>query len=236
MIISVFNFKGGVGKSTTVANLGAALASKSRKVLVVDLDPQRTLSYALGVEVQSPNVLGWLEGDIDVMHTKRQNLDAIAGSFDLLGHPISGGIIAKSLNRIRGYDIILLDCAPAITPVSVEAILSCDRLIIPVLSEPAGIKGLAEAVDLVREESPDLPIDVLRGRYRKRLVITQEYDAMLASGAGELGFNLLKTVIPENIAIAESVSAQISVLDYARDSTGAKAFRKLAKEVLNVTA
>ena len=65
--------------------------------------------------------------------------------------------------------------------------MSCDRLIIPIVSEPAVIKDLAEAVELVREESSDLPIDVLRSRYRSRLVITKEYDAMLESGADELG-------------------------------------------------
>lgn len=141
--------------------------------------------------------------------------------------------MAKSLKGLMGYDVILLDCPPAINAISVEAILSCDRLIIPVVSEPAVIKGLAEAVELVREEDPNLPIDVLRSRYRSRLVITKEYDAMLADGAKELGFNLLKTTIPENVAIAEAVSAQISVLDYAKNSIGAKAFKKLAKEILN---
>ena len=95
------------------------------------------------------------------------------------------------------------------------------------------IKGLAEAVELVREESSDLPIDVLRSRYRSRLVITKEYDAMLKSGADELGFNLLKTTIPENVAIAEAVSSQVSVLDYAKNSIGAKAFKQLAKEIIN---
>nr|WP_065717434.1 ParA family protein [Picosynechococcus sp. PCC 8807]ANV92035.1 cobyrinic acid a,c-diamide synthase [Picosynechococcus sp. PCC 8807] len=233
MIISVFNFKGGVGKSTTVANLGAALATQKRKVLVIDLDAQRTLSFSLATEGQQPTVIDWLNGSDQTLETSRHNLQAIAGNFEILNYPITERLMAKSLKGLMGYDVILLDCPPAINAISVEAILSCDRLIIPVVSEPAVIKGLAEAVELVREEDPDLPIDVLRSRYRSRLVITKEYDAMLADGAKELGFNLLKTTIPENVAIAEAVSAQVSVLDYAKNSIGAKAFKKLAKEILN---
>ncbi|ACB00846.1 MULTISPECIES: ParA family protein [Cyanophyceae] len=233
MIISVFNFKGGVGKSTTVANLGAALATQKRKVLVIDLDAQRTLSFSLATEGKQPTVIDWLDGSDQTLETSRHNLQAIAGSFEILNYPMTEGLMAKSLKGLMGYDVILLDCPPAINAISVEAILSCDRLIIPVVSEPAVIKGLAEAVELVREEDPNLPIDVLRSRYRSRLVITKEYDAMLADGAKELGFNLLKTTIPENVAIAEAVSAQISVLDYAKNSIGAKAFKKLAKEILN---
>jgi len=233
MIISVFNFKGGVGKSTTAANLGAALATRKRKVLVIDLDAQRTLSFALATEGKNPNVIDWLNGSRDAIETTRPNLYAIAGSFNVLRHEMSEGLMAKSLKGLIGYDVIVLDCPPAINAMSVEAILSCDRLIIPIVSEPAVIKGLAEAVELVREESSDLPIDVLRSRYRPRLVITKEYDAMLKSGADELGFNLLKTAIPENVAIAEAVSSQVSVLDYSKNSVGAEAFKKLAKEIID---
>lgn len=231
MIISIFNFKGGVGKSTTAVNLGAAMASTSRKVLVIDLDPQRTLSYALGAEGQKPDVIDWLNGDADPGYTNYPGLHIITGSFDLLSYAVTEGLMGKALNRIKGFTSILLDCPPAINAVSVEAILNCDRLIIPVISEPAGIKGLAEAIQLVREESPELPIDVLRGRYRSRLVITKEYDAMLTEGASELGFNLLQTVIPENIAVAESVSAQVPVLIYDKASAGSKAFKQLAREI-----
>ncbi|BAW98037.1 ATPase, ParA family (plasmid) [[Synechococcus] sp. NIES-970] len=233
MIISVFNFKGGVGKSTTVANLGAALATQKRKVLVIDLDAQRTLSFSLATEGKYPTVIDWLNGSNQAIETSRHNLWAIAGSFEILNYPMTEGLMAKTLKRLIGYDVILLDCPPAINAISVEAILNCDRLIIPIVSEPAVIKGLAEAVELVREEDPNLPIDVLRGRYRSRLVITKEYDGMLENGAKDLGFNLLKTTIPENVAIAEAVSTQVSVLDYAKNSIGAKAFRKLAKEIIH---
>lgn len=234
MIISVFNFKGGVGKSTAVVNLGAALATQKRKVLVIDLDAQRTLSFALAKEGKSPTVIDWFNQTSEIpIETSHLNLYVFPGDFELLNYSVTDGLISQSLKRLIGYDVIILDCPPAINPISVEAILSCDRLIIPIVSEPAVIKGLAEAVELVKEEDEALPIDVLRSRYRSRLVITKEIDELLTKDADELGFNLLKTTIPENIAIAEAVSSQVSVLDYAPNSVGAKAFKKLAREILN---
>ena len=234
MIFSVFNFKGGVGKSTTVVNLGAALASKKRKVLIIDLDPQRTLSFATASEGKHPDVIDWLNGSEQLpISTSNKNLSVIPSNFDLLNYTISEDLIGKSLKRLIGYDVIILDCPPAINSLSVEAILNADRLIIPIISEPAVLKGLAEAVELVREEDAQLPIYVLRCRYRKRLVITKEADELLKTGASELNFNLLKTIIPENISVAEAISSQVSVLEYAPHSIGAKAFKQLAKEIIN---
>jgi chromosome partitioning protein len=101
---------------------------------------------------------------------------------------------------------------------------------VPTLCEPAALKGLSEAVSLIRDEKPDVPIEVLRTRYKPRLVLTREADDLLIESAEDLGYRLLHTTIPENIQVAESIAQQQPVLNYASESSGAKAYRSLAKE------
>ncbi|MBK4731543.1 ParA family protein [Oxynema sp. CENA135] len=93
---------------------------------------------------------------------------------------------------------------------------------------------MSEAVELIRGDRPDLPIDVLRCRYRKRLTLTAEADLLLFEAAPELGFRLLKTTIPDNIAVAEEIAHQQPVTNYAKRSAGAKAYRTLAQEYIEV--
>jgi chromosome partitioning protein len=131
---------------------------------------------------------------------------------------------------LSGFDVCLMDCSPGLGVASVQAILSSDRILIPVIGEPAVLKGLSEAVQLIREERPDVPIDVLRCRYKSRLLVTKEADELLAEAAPELRYRLLRTVVPENVAVAEAIAHSLPVTDYAPNSTGALAYRALAKE------
>ncbi len=135
---------------------------------------------------------------------------------------------------MNGFDVCLMDCSPGLGVASVQAMLTSDRLLIPVLCEPAVLKGLSEAVDLVREERPGVPIDVLRCRYKPRLVVTKEADELLAEAVPELDYHLLKTKIPENVAVAEAIAHQQPVTVYSSKSAGAKAYRALARECLGV--
>jgi chromosome partitioning protein len=144
-------------------------------------------------------------------------------------------IFGLALKRIRPLevDVVLLDCPPGLGIVSAQAIISSDRVLMPTLCEPASLKGLSEAIDLIRGEG-NKPIDVLRSRYRSRLVLTREADDMLIEGAEDLGFRLLHTVIPENIQVAESIAAQKPVTEYAPNSSGAKAYKSAAKELQKI--
>lgn len=229
--VAIFNFKGGTAKSTTALNLGASLATSKRQVLLLDLDGQRTASFGLGLDGDQPTALDLLvKGTVEPLATSVKNLWLIPGDLDLFDLSADKDLFTPALSRLTGLDVCLMDCSPGLGVASVQAMLTSDRLLIPVICEPAVLKGLSEAVQLIREERPDVPIDVLRCRYKRRLVVTKEADELLAEASPELGYRLLKTTVPENIAVAEAIAHQQPVSVYASRSSGAKAYRALAKE------
>lgn len=233
--VAVFNFKGGTAKSTTTLNLGACLATSSRKVLLIDLDGQRTLSFGLGLDGDLPTALNWLsDGEINPIATSTKNLWLIPGDLGMFQLETESDLFTPALAKLTEYDLCLMDCSPGLGIASVQAILTSDRVLMPVICEPAVLKGLSEAVQLIREERTDVPIDVVRVRYRSQLVITREADELLAEAAKELNYRLLKTTVPENIAVAEAIAHQQPVTAYSSRSSGAKAYKALAKECLEV--
>ena len=133
-----------------------------------------------------------------------------------------------------GYTIALLDCPPTLGVVSSQALMTSDRILIPILGEPAALKGLSEAVQLIRNDRPAVPIDVLRCRYRNQLILTKQSNAILEQGSQELGYQLMTTIIPENVAVSEAMGPQIPVSQYAPKSAGTTAYKQLAKECLKV--
>jgi chromosome partitioning protein len=236
--IAVFNFKGGTGKSTSVLNLGAAIAKSKLKILVIDLDGQRTLSFGLGMDGQAPTALDWLNAPKKAtpIATAVKNLSLIPGDigmFKVLSNKDLMGLALEHLIPLD-FDVVLMDCPPSLGLASVQAILNSDRVLVPTLCEPAALKGLSEAMGLIRGENEALPIEVLRTRYKPRLVLTREADDLLIESAEELGYRLLHTTIPENIQVAEAIAQQCPVLDYAPGSSGTKAYKSLAKELLKL--
>lgn len=234
LTVAIFNFKGGTGKSTTALNLGAALAGK-RRVLLIDLDGQRTLSFGLGHDGQAPTALEWLTADEPVtpISTSVKGLDIIPGDIGMFRITADHDIFTPSLKGLipLKYDVILMDCPPSLGIASVQAILASNRVLMPTLCEPAALKGLSEAIALIRDENTNIPIDVLRCRYKRQLVLTREADDLLVGSATDLNYHLLYASIPENINVAEAIAQQQPVLDYAPSSAGALAYKSLGKEV-----
>ncbi len=232
--VAIFNFKGGTGKSTTTVNLAEGLALEGNRVIVLDLDGQRTSSFILGVDGNKPSIVDFLQGrEIDLTPIGVITLSIIPGDLDLFSLPISEDILTPALARLD-CDYCLLDCSPGLAPISVQALLTSDLILIPVLCEPAALKGLAEALDLIRDERPQVPIYVLRCRYKSRLKLTKESDEILRESASDLNYTLLDTVIPDNIAVASSIGHHQTIRQYSERSVGAKAYQKLTQEFLQL--
>jgi chromosome partitioning protein len=233
--VAVFNFKGGTGKSTTTLNLGACLAISNLKVLAIDLDGQRTLSFGLGLDGDAPTALNWLSNEeVKPLATNTKNLWLIPGDLGMFQLKTEDDLFTSALAKLTEFDICLMDCSPGLGIASVQAILKSDRVLMPVICEPAVLKGLSEAVQLIREEHALTPIDVVRVRYRPQLVITREADNLLKEAAQELNYRLLKTTVPENIAVAEAIAHQQPITAYSSRSRSALAYKKLATECLEV--
>ncbi len=237
--IAIFNFKGGTGKSTTALNLGAALAKAQQKTLLIDLDGQRTLSFGLGVDGKKPSALDWLTNSgksIEPIPSVVKNLFVLPGDLGMFQLTADRDIFTPSLNSLipLGFNIVLMDCPPGLGVAAVQAILASDRVLLPTLCEPAALKGMSEAVSLIRGEKKQMPIEVLRTRYRSRLVLTRESDDLLIDAATDLGYRLLHSTIPENVQIAESIAQQQPILAYAPKSVGGKAYLSVAKECMKL--
>lgn len=232
--VAVWNLKGGTSKSTTALNLGAEIARAGYETVLIDLDGQRTISFSLGLDGAEPTILDWLDGSGEPLTTSVEKLHLIAGDIGMFRLSADKDLIAPSIKGLRGYDVCLMDCPPSLGLPSVQSVLNADRVIMPTLCEPASLKGISEAIGLIRGERPDVPIEVLRSRYKSRLVLSREADDLLIAGSVDLDYRLLHSFIPENIAIAESIAQQVPVADYDAKSSGATAYRSLAKECLKV--
>ena len=231
--VAIFNFKGGTGKSTTALNLGAALANPTRRMLLADLDGQRTLSFSVGMDGSTPTAVDWLKSEafFSPPETSTPNLSLIPGDISMFQMSADRDLFSPALQRLEGfYDVVLMDCPPALGFSSVQAILSSDRVLVPTLCEPAALKGLSEAIELIREERPEMPIEVLRVRYKPKLVLTREADELLIESSVDMDYRLLHTVVPDNVSVAESIAQRVPVLDYSPKSPGALAYQSLAKE------
>jgi chromosome partitioning protein len=231
--VAVWNLKGGTSKSCTVQNLGAELARAGKRTVLIDLDGQGTLTYALGMTGAAPTVLDWIEGNAYPLTTDHEGLYLVPGDVGMFQVAEDEDLMGPALHRLKGFDLCLMDCPPSLGFAAVQAVLSADRILVPTLCEPAALKGVDDAVQFIQEERPGIPIDVVRTRYRSRLVLSRDMDQQLAIQAVAAGYRLLDTPIPENIAIAEAIAHQVPVHDHDSTCTGAIAYRQLAEELLH---
>lgn len=249
-VISMVNQKGGVGKTTTTINLGAALAEYGYRVLLVDFDPQGSLSVGLGLnphqmEMTVYNLLMQREVAVDevVVPSGVAGMDLLPSNIDLsaaevqLVHEVAREqtlqrVLAPALEK---YDVILVDCQPSLGLLTVNALTASDSVIVPLECEYFALRGVAllkTTIDKVRERlNPKLEIDgVLGTMFDGRTLHGREVMERLVEAWGDTVFH---TVIRRTVKFSDSTVAGEPITSYASDSTGADAYRQLAKEVLS---
>jgi chromosome partitioning protein len=245
-VYAVANQKGGVGKTTTAVNLASCAAAEGNQTLLVDLDPQCNATVALGGDRDlHPSSYDCLTGETSVAEAARpagpDNLWIVPANKDLAGAAVELPRMEGSETRLRDrlgplrerFAVTLLDCPPALGPVSVNALTAADRVIVPVQAEYLALEGLVqflETLSLIRRElNPQLEVSgLLVTMHDERTRLAQDVEAELRDHFDGMVF---ETVIPRSIRVAESPSYGLPVTEHAPSSRGATAYRALAKEL-----
>ena len=246
-VIAMCNQKGGVGKTTTTINLGAALAEYGRSVLLVDFDPQGALGAGLGVHPHNleRTVYDAMFGDLSTRDVIRPTgiagMDLLPSNIDLSGAELllvnevgREQALARALRPVVGeYDVILIDCQPSLGLLTVNALTAAQRVIIPLECEFFALRGVAllrETIGKVRERiNPDLAILGILPTMFDRTVHARE---VLGRVVDAFGDDVFHTVITRTVKFPETSVAGRPITQYAPDSVAAKAHRELAREVL----
>ena len=249
MIISLCNQKGGVGKTTTTLNLAAALQRTGARVMVIDLDPQAHLTYSLGLidledrdELTVYEVLKKPSRLIEAIQM-REGLELLPSSLALSGAEIELSsepgreyLLSRALKPIKNkYDYILIDCPPALGLLTLNALTACDDLYVPLETSALslqGIKQLMQTVEIIHDRlNPKLAEigGVILTRFDSRRKLDNKIVEMITK---MFAGRVFKTVIRQNVSLAEAPSHGKSIFEYEPNSTGAEDYAALAGEVL----
>lgn len=243
IIISLLNHKGGVGKTTSAINVGAALVKLDKKVLLLDLDPQANLTISLGIPRQKVTIYENMRGEAEIQpYSVKDGLDVVTSSLDLSGaemeliNEAGREYILRELFEplLEEYDYIIIDCPPSLGLLTLNALTTSDYVFIPMQTEFLALQGLAKIKQIT---------DKVRFRLNKKLsiggVIATMYDGrkvlnrdIVSTIKKYFGDKVFDTMIRENVALAEAPAQHKDIFEYNKSSNGAKDYLALAKEII----
>ncbi|WP_394342438.1 ParA family protein [Rothia uropygialis] len=249
-VIAMVNQKGGVGKTTSTINLGAALAELGRRVLMVDFDPQGALSAGFGVnphELDTTIYNVMMDRKVEVHEAVRttdfENIDLLPANIDLSAAEVQlvnevarEQVLSSALTKLKEeYDVILIDCQPSLGLLTVNALTAADGVIIPLICEFFALRAVALLVDSIEKVqdrlNPDLQIDgVLATMFDSRTLHSKEVIARIIDAFGDKVFD---TVIKRTVKFPDATVSAEPILSYAPTHTGSVAYRELAKELIS---
>lgn len=243
VIIAIINQKGGTGKTTTAINLGTALSSLGKKVLLIDLDPQANLSYSFGIKSPNGTITEVLQGKktLQAILTEKESLSIAPSSISLADLEISlvnkigrEGLLKEHLKGLKGYDYVFIDSPPSLSVLTINALNAAQEVLIPLQMEILSLQGLAQLLDTINEVR-----QILNKKLKVKGIIPSMFDArrrlsdeVLKEIEKNFKEKVFKTVIRENVKIAEAPSFAKSVLTYAPSSHGAEDYISLAREFI----
>ncbi|MFV0516223.1 MAG: ParA family protein [Aminipila sp.] len=248
-ILAIINHKGGVGKTTTTINLGASLALKGFKILVVDLDPQTNLTQSFGKEsLERRNIYNAFvdivkenKNSLPIENVK-ENLDIVPASLDLsaseielVNEPGKEFLLKELLKPIeKNYDYIIVDCPPSLGLLTINALTAASDVIVPVQAEYLALKGMMKLLYSIEKVKLRLNKDlsfsgIIITQYDGRVNLHKTAEEQILSSFD----NVFKTRIRNNIALAEAQSNQIDIFEHAPKSPGADDYLSLSDEIIN---
>ena len=242
-VIAVANHKGGVGKTTSTQNIGAALAKLGKKTLLLDLDPQGNLSDAFGYDNVEESIYDALTGKADVPIIKLSdhldlipsNLDLSVAEVELSGRTGREYTLKDVIDEVvKQYDYVLIDCPPSLGLLTINALTACHEVYIPLDSHYFSMKGLDKLMFIINQIKKRLNTSirisgVFMTRYDPRVVVNKNIAAMVEEGFPD---TLFKTKIRNNVALVEAPIENQDIFSYAPKSNGAKDYTALTAEIV----